>query len=192
MRSKFSPTLCFILTLFTLSATAVEAQEFQPFAGRGIAGGESTQPEPSFFQKLLGAKSPAPQKYSAPFSNHSINSTRVETKPEESGVFRPLNFDWLKPKDSSAEPIRPFSGLADLFPKRDPNEPTVIEKMNYKSKEFIDRTTSWAQEKNQALRMRTSETWSALTSSFRPSETASDSLAPPVRTANADDGSIKY
>lgn len=196
MRSKLMVLkFCFVavlLVMFTLN-TATAQESFQPFSGRGLGGDDTLPPEPTFFQRLLGAKSPPPKKYSAPFARNSLN-TSPSQPASQPGFFQNMNFGWLQPRDPNAEPVRPFSGLANLMPQRELGEPTLFEKFNLRSKAMIDQTADWAHEKNQNFKNRTIETWSFLTQGLR-GESDEDSFIParpPIRSANAADDSVKY
>ena len=107
-------------------------------------------------------------------------------------VLPTARLDWFKKKPKGidgGEQVKPFSGLAELFPKRDPNQPSILEQMNTKSKDFIDRTTGWTERKNQKLRDRSFSTWDAITKDLRIQQSATDRATipaqPPVRTAEA-------
>ena len=85
-----------------------------------------------------------------------------------------------------------FGNFPPLFSKREPGEPGFIQQMNAKSKAMVDRTTDWAQEKNQNFRQRTANTWDSITKDLRPGQMrgGADSnprspfgIAPPMRAA---------
>ncbi len=180
---------------FVFNSCAADAQEI--FGGRGIRGAEPVEPAPkSRWPRLLNFSKEEPRPASVqPFSGHTYRGReqpeRRETAPFSLPTFNKPSFDWMKRPGlrTEGEPTRPFSGLTDMFPKRDPDQPSLFEQMNNKSKNMIDRTSTWAQQKNQNLRDRTFDTWDAITRDFRherPIESDSMSPAqPPVRTAEA-------
>lgn len=165
----------------------------------------------------LAAQSPAL------FGGHGIRTSTFQPKPEpeqKSGLHWPKLSDFSTGKsdnekrfrlfgsqnkstnDSAAEldatePPKLFGGMPSLFPQRDPGEPNFMDRMNAKSKDFVDRTTGWAQQKNQNLRERTFETWDSITKDLRPGASKPNSrnepfplsgAQPPVRTSQNIDG----
>lgn len=185
-----SITVCLVvIVLVWLSATA-SAQDNGIFSGHGARFLDEKKPQSpkSKWPKLLDfSKDETPAPMAMPFSD------RFNKKPSaEKPTIEKPSLDWFKKKPSSLDgrkSPKPFSGLTDLFPKRDPNRPTLLEKMNTKSKHFFDRTTSWTQKKNQELRDKSFSTWDAITKDLRAYQAETDHKTipaqPPVRTAEA-------
>lgn len=169
----------FLLTIFLVTgffSQSGSAQMPKLFGGQGIASSNDQAESRSGVQwpRLMD------------FSN--------DENPDESR-FRLFgqNRDSFWKSSATAEPQSRkswFSGFPSLIPERDPNAPTMLEKMNERSKNFVDRTTDWAAERNQNLRARTANTWDTMTRGLRPSQPAGERLrapdlgGPPMRAAD--------
>jgi hypothetical protein len=160
------------------------------FTGKGMRSPEppaATAPKLKW-PKLLDfskdeSETPKTKPFSSLFAKKPVSEPPSSEKP---------GFDWLKKKPSVQQEqvqAKPKAGIADLFPKRDPDRPSMFEQMNMKSKSFIDRTTGWTQRKNQKMRDKSFSTWDSITKELRASqpELEQDTIPaqPPVRSADA-------
>jgi hypothetical protein len=98
------------------------------------------------------------------FSNGQSEETSSEAG---SSLFWKPKFELFKAnpfkRDMDAPPARPFASMPSLMPRRDPDVPGIFEQMSQRSRGFLDRTTSWAQQQNETIKARTQNTWSSLT-----------------------------
>ena len=173
----------------------VGAQDNGIFSGQGVRFPEfeKSSPPKSKWPKLLDfSKDESSALPVNPLSGLFSRQAKPEKPaPGTTGVAK-SKFDWFKKKpdetDDDKQP-KPFSGLTELFPKRDPNSPGLLEQMNSKSKSWIDRTTGWTQRKNQKKRDKSFSTWDAISKDWRAfqldAERSSIPAQPPVRSAEA-------
>jgi len=182
-----------ILTLVTATlmfASNALAQDMGIYSGRGIPDSYGSAPEvkKSRWPKLLD------------FTKDDTESESLKPKPF-SKLFTPkMPFDNRRKTESgsfdSSYDSKPRRTFSDLFPKRDPNRPNMLEQMNAKSRNLMDRTSGWAQRQNQGLREKSFATWDAITRRSRertakPRRTAP--AQPPIRTTNVlDEPGIRY
>lgn len=178
---KFSGlALCF---LFALICCASDSDAQDLFGGHGIRGSNDSA------KKGQGGGSR--------LSNLLDFST--DKKPEQSRfqLFRSKpssvgsKSSWFRRSDSSRDSL--FGAMPSLLPKRDPNTPGFFEQLNSKSRNFVDRTSDWAQRQNQNLRSKSFDRWDAITKDLgipqskqeRSSERFSSGMQPPVRSAES-------
>ncbi|MEM9941846.1 MAG: hypothetical protein AAF939_09670 [Planctomycetota bacterium] len=104
-------------------------------------------------------------------------------------------------KGVTGEPTSGFSiptpripSLAEFFPPRDPSRQSILETINLRSKDFVDRTTAWAQQQNDRIKARTFETWDSITRGFnRTSQSLSEvkPIFPRIGRTNEAEGTAK-
>jgi hypothetical protein len=169
----------------TIMATNLIAQQPMLFGGHGI---RTPAFEPDEDRKT-GLHWPKLSDFS---TGETTNETRFRLfgPQDESTGNSEEKFD-------AAERRKLFGGMPLLFSQRDPSEPNFIDRMNAKSKDLVDRTTTWAQQKNQNLRERTFDTWDSITKDLRPTDSKPDErngllplsgAQPPVRASEDVDG----
>lgn len=176
-------------------SSSVVAQDNGIFSGQGVRFPETKKPLSTKHKwpKLLDfSKDESATPSTNPFSGMFARKTMPERRTFETPVLPKPRFDWFKKKTNEIDgggQVQPLSGLAELFPKRDPNQPSILEQMNAKSKNFIDRTTGWTQRRNQKLRDKSFSTWDTITKDLRSQKSELDRAItpaqPPVRTAEA-------
>ncbi|MFT5299617.1 MAG: hypothetical protein ACI87E_000083 [Mariniblastus sp.] len=182
------------------NSMTASAQDSRIFGGRGIREESPSAESKSRWPKLLNFSKEAPSQKSTinyPFSSNTVKAAERYSEPESRPgfsfpKFEKPSFEFLKRRPSLFENEmgqKPFSGMSSLFPKRELGEPNVFEKMNSKSKDIIDRTTNWAQQKNQNLRDKTFDTWDAITrGGLGQGDAGSQAIVPsqpPVRAAQS-------
>jgi hypothetical protein len=185
MRSGITLTLFMATLMFAANAFA---QDTGIYSGRGIP--DSMMPtqevKKSRWPKLFDFSKDDGEDYGqAPFSKRTAARMPFENFKANSNS---------QSTDSSSE-TKSRRGLSELFQKRDPDRPTFFEQMNAKSKTLFDRTTSWAQRKNQPSREKKFGTWDAIT---RRSRAKADGVTdpsparPPIRSTELDEPGIRY
>ena len=200
---------CTIALVLVWLCSITNAQDNGIFSGQGVRFPESKKPLPtkSKWPKLLDFSKDEPDTSAStpmPFSSLFAKKPKVEKPEVEKSALEKLritkpNFDLFKRKPGSQPGLekpnplsgKPFNGLTELFPKRDPNRPSMFAQMNSKSKSFLDRTTGWTERKNRKMRDKSASTWDAITKDWRAiqSDAERNTIAaqPPVRTAEAPD-----
>jgi hypothetical protein len=186
MRSGIFLTL---VTTTLLLVSDARAQDMGIYTGRGIPDSFGGAPETkkSRLPRLLDFTKDEPEASKPkPFS-------KLFT-PKMPFANRPLKFG-SDPADSAEEP-KPRRSFSDLFPKRDPDRPNLLEQMNAKSRNFMDRTTGWAQRQNQQMRERSFATWDAITRRSREDSGRLKRMKPaqpPIRTTDVlDKPGVRY
>ena len=176
---------CFVAMFVVLGLMAGEGscQTQELFSGRGIGPG-LLQGEPRLVE---------PKRLTIP----GINNFSSDVAP--STVRNPFSGLFKKPKLPTWEELKPkpvgelldrSNPLADLFPKRDPNRPNLFQKMNSKSKDFLDKTKGWATNKGNGIRENSNETWDNVIRDFKAGEAklreqSTAPAQPKFRTAEA-------
>lgn len=160
-----------------------------PLGGRTIDGSSTRQAAPVYDStgriQDLSVKKPRWPKI-LDFSND--NSTSSARRPF-SDLFKKPSFDLFKNKPGVPEIFSRPKSLADLFPKRDPSKPNLLQQMNAKSKDFFSRTSDWAAKKNLGLREKSNSTWDNVINDFRGIESKAKDFTVPaqpnIRTAES-------
>ena len=157
------------------------AQDNGLFSGQGVRFPESKEPvaKKSRWPKLLDfskdEKPAVKEKQNSGFFSRKPSFDLFKRNPDSGGRFQP----------------KPFKGFSEMFPKRDPNRPSMLQQMNTKSKEFFDRTTSWTKRMGPKKSEKRSLTWDAITKDLRAYQSGAKPKTapaqPPVRTAEASD-----
>ena len=133
-------------------------QDLEIFSGRGIASGvqrqlpqteQKRQVIPNINNFLKDEVSPSAARN--PFSG-------LFKKPKLPGL------DGLKPKPAG-EIFDRSNPLADLLPKRDSSKPNFFQKMNSRSKDFLEKTKGWA--KGKGVQEKSNETWNNAIREFK-------------------------
>lgn len=150
------------------------AQGFGPYSGRGIPDSYSGNQEAkkSRWPSLFSRKEKSDSKSSAPFGGASTQK---------------MPFQKYKPGTYNAENQEAKRSFADFF-RRDPSRPSMLQRMNEKSKTMFRNTADWAQRTNQGIKDKSYETWNAITRRTREgfgrrSETTP--ARPPLRTTDS-------
>ncbi len=137
------------------------SQDLDIFSGRGI--GSSLQRE---LQQANQARPPMPN-----INNFSRDVTPSSVRNPFSGLFKkPKLPTWdgqtAKPLSEFQIPEAPAKPFANLFPKRNSNKPNFLQKMNLKSKGFLDKTADWAKGKKDEVRESALEPWGKATGTW--------------------------
>lgn len=131
-----------IVTLgFWFLSSPVTAQGVAPFAGRGIE--ENQGSAPNWFG--------------------SSGSNATAEKSNSPGWFGQGILRSARPGEVENRP-----GLFGSLFQRPSNEPGLMQRATDKSREMVERTRNWAAEKNESIKMRTTQTWDNLTAGLRP------------------------
>ena len=109
------------------------------------------------------------------------------SKPDSNGS----KMNWFRKSEPNGDTL--FGAMPSLLPKRDPNAPGFFEQLNSKSRNFVDKTSDWAQRQNQNLRSKTFDRWDAITKDFgkpqpKPDQSGERSafgMQPPVRSVES-------
>jgi hypothetical protein len=178
---KFSGLIlsCVVVLLFWSSAS--DAQDL--FGGHGIRSSNGSANEG--------------QSSGNRWSNLLDFST--DKKPEQSRfqMFRAKSgsdrtkMNWFRRSESNADGL--LGGMPSLLPKRDPNAPGFFQQLNSKSRDFVDRTSGWAQRQNQSFRSKSFDRWDAITKDLgipqpkleQSGERSEFGMQPPVRSAES-------
>lgn len=168
------------LTMTLLANTGLSQDSL--FSGRGFGSGSLEMPKtievqkPRWPPKILDfSKGDSTQTAKTPFS-------ALFKKPN----FPKPKFDFFKPKSTIPGVVDRRPTLADLFPKRDPNRPTIFETMNQKSKSFFGKTSDWLAGKNQNMKQKSTDTWNSVIKDFNDIRNQENiAPRPNVRTADA-------
>jgi len=162
-----------------LMAGDIQAQESGIFGGRGIGVpsgmDESTiEPAKSRWPKMLD------------FSKDE--ATPASRKPFSELFKKKPTFDLFK-SQSNDKPsfFKKPKPISEWFPKKDPSKPNLFQQMNAKSKNFFDRTTNWATQKNKNLKNKSNGTWDSIVNDFKQieAEGRTTPAQPNLRTAEA-------
>ncbi|MFK7769237.1 MAG: hypothetical protein AB8B55_18595 [Mariniblastus sp.] len=209
MKLVINYILVFAISI-TFASCELNAQDFGIFSGGGIPS--------KYAQKTDVPKKPLirwpkmtdfTREYQAPkeplirwpkMTDFTKDDSTEQTARPFSSLFKKPSFEFLKRKpnlfggDSGEGAVRPFAGLADLMPKRDPNKPSFFAQMNAKSKSLMDRTTgkiaSWGK-KAEEPQAKAFGTWDAVTRDMRSIQAKQNGIQPTVpaqpniRTADA-------
>jgi len=178
----FSFRICLAAMFIVIGFVADDccSQDLELFSGRGIG----LQGEPRIVE---------PKRLSIPGINNFSNDVAPSTvRNPFSGLFKKPKFsagDELKPK-AVGELLDRSNPLAGLIPKRDPNRPNFFQKMNSKSKDFLDKTKGWASGKGNDIRGNSSRSWDNVIRDFKAGEAklrqqATAPAQPKFRTAEA-------
>ena len=181
---EFGFCKCFaaMFVVIGLMASNGSCQDLELFSGRGIGPGLQGEPRPI-----------EPKRLTIPgINNFSSDVAPSTVRNPFSGLFKkPKLPTWegLKPKPVG-ELLDRSNPLADLIPKRDPNRPNFFQKMNSKSKDFLDKTKGWAAGKGNGIRENSGEPWDNVIRDFKAGEAklrqqATAPAQPKFRTAEA-------
>jgi hypothetical protein len=195
------------LIMVGMSICAEHSLAQELFSGAGIRSNTPSKKEAkSRWPKLMdfSKAQPAKEKPFQPFSSFTTKKAEAPEPPPAKGMFslptfnkpsfnKPSfskpSFNWMKKKPRpTGRPDLGFGALSNS--NQAASNPNFLSQMNAKSKGFIDRTTGWAQRKNQNLREKSSETWDSITQDLRDYQrenppSATTPAMPPVRTAEA-------
>ena len=99
------------------------------------------------------------------------------------------SLDGIRPK-TNAEALDRSSSFSELFSKRDSNRQNFFQKMNSKSKDFIEKTKGWAKGRGTGAREKSNETWNNVIRDFnanklKQKEQATIPVQPNFRSAEA-------
>lgn len=165
--TSFAGLLSALLLFAVYTESTASAQAPNLFGGKGIRttpfGPKEEKPARQWPRLLdFSADKPAAKERQSMFGGPLQKSTWKQEVAPEPTVERP----------------RLFGGMPSLFAKPDPTEPNLIQRMNERSKDFVDRTADWAHEKNQNFRERSFDTWDAMTKNLRPAQPAIEGTQP--------------
>ena len=202
MKTNLSIVIVFVTA--TLLASVGNSQDLGIFSGRGIGTSGSLE-MPNVVEETKSRWPPkildfsrdtstqtARKPFSALFKKPSFEMPKLGLPKLGLPKFERPSLDIFKPRfgadGSNNGIVNAPPSLADLFPKRDPNRPSLFAKMNEKSKSFFDRTTGWVAGKNQNLKSKSSSTWDSVMSDYREIQSQGNGVTPArpnVRTAEA-------
>lgn len=115
---------------------------------------------------------------------------KVEWPKLEMPKLKMPKFEWPKMNAGGGGLFKRPSWL----PERDPNAPTLLEKMNTKSKAFIDRTTGWMAGKSAELSEKRTASWDMIRRDMEriKSQAQDSTLTPPTRSADNSAPRMRY
>ena len=142
MKRRLTAGLFLFLTALLLLAPPTTASAQGLFGGKGIGGTPPASQMPGSWTSRA-ASQPESTGLSNPFSGWFKQKPAAERKP----LIQLPKFEMPKfEMPSFPKPATPnlFSGnTPSWLPQRDPNAPSLWEKMTQKSKEMADRTSNW-------------------------------------------------
>ncbi|MEL7500510.1 MAG: hypothetical protein AAFN77_23155 [Planctomycetota bacterium] len=196
---KLPITLLALAVTVSIISTETNAQSFDQYGMRANRS-QSSQQSATQPKKLFDfSKSESTSK--KPFSNLFSRNSSEPFQPFK-GMEMP-KIQWPKVEMPKIKwPQLQGDGMGKgLFarpswlPKRDPNAPTFFERMNSKSKAWIDRTTDWAQGKSDDYGQKKTASWNTIREEIeriKQRSALSPATEPPARTAQGSGDRIRY
>jgi len=149
-----------LMSLILVSLVVMEeatAQRPQLFGGRGIA---TDEPDDDDDEK--GLQWPR-------LSDFTMGNRDADSRSSlfQYGKTGERSGSWFK-RDETKED-RPAGGFMNFLPQRDPSAPNLFHELGDRSRNWMERTSNWAHERNQTIRTKTFDNWDAMTKNLKPS-----------------------
>lgn len=173
-----------LFQLLTADAIAQEFDQYGIMRNRGSATANASRRPFEYAKPETGQQNSIQQMFSGNKATTQQKPFRLFENVQMPKVNWP-KIEWPKLNENGSLFARP-----SWLPERDPNAPNFFQRMNIKSKEFVDRATNWAQGKSNQLRAKQTASWDSIRQTMERIKAGQAESAPPMRSAQGSSGSI--